>query len=183
MELRHPRQDLRWRRGDRPWRAWARHIQASHRGHNHGANARRLCLDRHAAVLPALVVRQAVRAQRGPLPQGLAGPRLRNRHQLEPVRGLSSRREHGHHADAGDGARGVRPQPLLQEQLRLQAVDGRGRHPRLPGLRQELYRGMRGPLWPGRGRARAGCGARTAKSRHTSLSRQEGHGPAFRGEA
>jgi len=35
---------------------------------------------------------------------------------------------HNDHADAGDCARGVRPQPLLQEQLSLQAMDGRRGH-------------------------------------------------------
>ena len=49
------------------------------------ADARRLCLDRHAAVLQALVLRQALRAQRGAVPQGHAGARLRDRHQLRPL--------------------------------------------------------------------------------------------------
>ena len=42
----------------------------------HRADARRLFLNRHAAVLQALVVRQALRAQRGDVPRRHAGPRL-----------------------------------------------------------------------------------------------------------
>ncbi len=44
-----------------------------------------------------------------PLPQGLAGPSLRDRHQLEPLRRLSARRKLRHDADARAGARRVRP--------------------------------------------------------------------------
>ena len=67
---------------DRARRAGARHLPEPDRGDHRRADARRLFLDRHAAVLPALVVRQAFRPRRGALPQGPAGPGLRDRDQL-----------------------------------------------------------------------------------------------------
>ena len=69
-------------RGDRARRARPRRLSQPDRGHHRRADARRLCLDRHAAVLQALVVRQAFRASGDVLSQGLPGPRLRDRDQL-----------------------------------------------------------------------------------------------------
>ena len=65
----HPRR----LRGDRARRARARRLSEPDRGHHRRADARRLFLDRHAAVLQALVVRQAFRPSRGVLPQGPDG--------------------------------------------------------------------------------------------------------------
>ena len=87
---------------DRRRRARPRHLSEPDRGDHRRADARRLFLDRHAAVLQALVVRQAFRPQRGALPQGLHGPRLRDRHQLQSLHLL----HHGGELrdDAGAGA-------------------------------------------------------------------------------
>ena len=63
-------------------------------------------------------------------------------------------------------ARRLRPQPLLQEQLRVQAVDRRRRHPRLSRLRQELHRQVRGALRRRGGRAR--CSMRRMRCRATA---------------
>ena len=57
-------------------RARPRRLSQPDRGHQHRADARCLFLDRHAAVLQALVVRQALRPQRGDVPRRHAGPRL-----------------------------------------------------------------------------------------------------------
>ena len=59
-------------RRSRVGRARARRLSQPDRGHHRRADARRLFLDRHAAVLQALVVRQALRPARGDLPQGAA---------------------------------------------------------------------------------------------------------------
>ena len=63
-------------RGDRDRRARAGRLSQPDRGHRHRADAGCLFLDRHAAVLQALVVRQALRPQRGDVPRRHAGPRL-----------------------------------------------------------------------------------------------------------
>ena len=68
----HPRR----LRGDRAIRTRARHLSQPDRGHHRRADAGRLFLGRHAAVLQALVVRQAFRPSGGVLPQGADGPRL-----------------------------------------------------------------------------------------------------------
>ena len=66
------------------------------------ADARRLFLDRHAAVLQALVVRQAFRpATRPCYRKGLQRPRLRDRHQLQSLHQLHHGGEHHDDADAG----------------------------------------------------------------------------------
>ena len=109
-------------------------------------------LGRHAADVFALVVRQALRARRGALSQGLSGARLRDRHQLQSLHQLLHGGEHHGDADAGAGARRVRTQPLLQEQLSVPAMDRPERHPRLSRIRQALCRGMRGALRRGGGR-------------------------------
>ena len=63
--------------------------------------------------------------------KGLAGPRLRDRHQFQPGDLLHHGRELHDDADAGHGACRVRPQSFLQEQLPVPAVDRCRRHPRL----------------------------------------------------
>ena len=65
------------------------------------ADARRLFLGRHAADVRALVLRQAFRARRDALPQGLSGARLRDRHQFQPLHQLLHGGEHDGDADAG----------------------------------------------------------------------------------
>ena len=115
-----------------------------------------LFLDRHAAVLPSLVLRQTLRASRSLLPPRDARPRLRDRHQQLALHLLPDGGEHGDDADARHRARGLRPQPLLQEQLSLQALDRCEGHPRLPRFRQGLYHPLRGTLWRGGRRADAG---------------------------
>ncbi len=57
--------------------------------------------------------------------RGLMGPRLRDRHQLGPLHLLRHGGEHGDDADARHRARRLRPQPLLQEQLSVPAMDRR----------------------------------------------------------
>ncbi len=88
------------------------------------------------------------------LPQGLSGARLRDRHQLQPVHQLLHGGEHDGDADAGHRPRRVRPQPLLQEQLSVPAVDRPRRHSRLSRFRQALCRRMRGTPRPRGGRDR-----------------------------
>ena len=82
----HPRRD----RDDRGRRARPRHLSQPDRDDHRRADARRLRLDRHAADLQALVVRQAFRAARGAVPQGPAGPGLRDRHQLQSLHHATS---------------------------------------------------------------------------------------------
>ena len=96
-------------------------------------------------------------ARREALPQGLHRPRLRDRDQLQPLHLLHHGREHHDDAGAGHGARRLRPQPLLQEQLPVQGVDRRRGHPRLSQLRQGLCRALRGAARHRRRRARARC--------------------------
>ena len=104
-------------------RSRPRRVPQPDRGHLGRADARRLFLGRHAADVFALVVRQALRARRDALSQGLSGARLRDRHQLQSLHQLLHGREHHGDADAGAGARGVRPQSFLQEQLSVPAMD------------------------------------------------------------
>ena len=61
LGLRHAVANLRRHRGDRGQRARARRLSEPDRGHLRRADARCLFLDRHAADVPALVVRQAFR--------------------------------------------------------------------------------------------------------------------------
>ena len=142
-------------RRDRRRRAGPRHLSQPDRGDHRRADARFLLLDRHAADVPALVVRQALRPRRGLLQARHAQPRLRAGHQLRPLHQLRHGGELHDHADAGDRARRLRPQPLLQEQLPVPDVDPAGPHHRLPELRQELRRRMRGALRRERGGERA----------------------------
>ena len=71
------------------------------------------------------------------------GPGLRDRHQFRPVHRLPHGRTRCD-AGAGDRARLLRAQLLLQGELPVPHVDGRQFHHRLPGLRQELRVRMRG---------------------------------------
>ena len=87
--------------------------------------------------------------------KGPHGPCLRDRDQQFAVHFLPDGRKYRDHAGAGDRARGVRPQPFFQEQLSLQAMDGRRRHSRLSRIREELCRPMRGASWPASGGADA----------------------------
>ena len=90
---------------------------------------------------------------------GPHGPGLRDRHQLEPVHLLHHGGELGDDADAGDRPCGFRAQSLLQEQLPVPGMDGRGRDPGLSRIREGLHHALRGALRPcGRG-AGARCGA------------------------
>ena len=131
------------------------HLPQPDRGHHRRADARFLLLDRHAGDVPALVVRQALRPGRGLLQARHAQPRLRARHQLRPLHQLHHGGELHDHAGAGAGARRLRAQPLLQEQLPVPALDPARPHHRLPGVRQDLRGRVRGAARPGGGRARA----------------------------
>ena len=125
-----------------------------------------------------------IRAQRSDVPQGLSGPRLRDRHQFQSVPRLHHGGKLRDDADLGAGARGLRPQPFLQEQLR---ASSNGPTPTASSTICEFARGtdrqVRGSLRPGRGRARAGRGARAAEPRHPPLPAQAHAGPALRAEA
>ena len=90
-----------------------------------------------------LFVRDEALYRRGP-----SRARLRDRHQLEPVHLLLHGRELDDDADAGHRPRRLRPQPLLQEQLSVPAMDRRRGHSRLSRLRQALHRALRGALRP-----------------------------------
>jgi stage V sporulation protein R len=61
----------------------------------------------------------------------------------QPLHQLPDGGEHDGDAGAGDRARRLRPQQLLQGQLPVPHVDRRGVDHRLPGLRQELRRRAR----------------------------------------
>ncbi len=146
------------RRGDRRDRRGvrARHLSEPDRDHQLRADARRLRFERPADRLSALVLRQGLHPPRAGLSQGVSGPRLRDRHQLQPLHRLSDGGELPDDAGAGDRARQLRPQLLLQGQLPVPAVH-RGRcHPRLPGVRAALRDGVRAALR----RRRGGRGAR-----------------------
>ena len=65
LGFRHDPAHPRRHRGDRRRRARPRRLSEPDRDHHGRADARRLFLDRHAAVLQALVVRQAFRPARG----------------------------------------------------------------------------------------------------------------------
>ena len=84
------------------------------------------------------------------------GAGLRDRDQLRPLHRLPDGGEHPAHAGAGHRPRRLRPQLLLQGQPPVPPVDQRQRHHRLPGVRPELHRRMRGAPRPGRGGAAAG---------------------------
>ena len=112
-----------------------RHLSEPDRDHHVRADARRLRVERAADRLSALVVRQGIHPQRAGLPARHAGPRLRDRDQLQSVHRVPDGGEHDDDAGAGDRARVLRPQLVLQGQSPVPAVDGRRRHPRLPGLR------------------------------------------------
>ena len=111
------------------------------------------------------------------------GPRLRDRHQFRPLHQLHHGGELRDDAGAGDRARRLRPQPLLQEQLPVPAVDRCRRHPRLSRLRQGLRRRLRGALRPGRGRAAARRRARADEPGRSPLSAQASARSALRGTA
>ena len=160
VELRADQQGLRRDGRDRAGRDRARHLSQPDRGHHRRADARLLLLDRHAGDVPALVVRQALRPRRGLLQARHAQPRLRARHQFRSLHQLHHGGELHDHAGAGAGARRLRPQPFLQEQLPVPALDPARPHHRLPGLRQDLRGRVRGAARPGGGRKRARCRAR-----------------------
>ena len=86
-----------------------------------------------------------------------------------PVHLLHHGRELHDHADAGHGACRVWPQPLLQEQLFVPAVDRCRRHPRLSELCPRLCRQMRGEIRVRGGRARARRRARAEGPRRQPL--------------
>ena len=134
----------------------AGHLSEPARDDHGRADARRLCLGRHAGELPALVVRQAVHPQREELPARPHGPGLRDRDQFRSLHRLPDGREHHADAGAGDGACLLRPQLVLQGQLPVPDVDRCQLDRRLPGLRQGLHRRVRGAARRGRG----GGGAR-----------------------
>ncbi len=125
MGFRQAAPRLRRHRGDRARRDGPRHLSQPDRGDHLRADARRLRLDRPAADVPALELRQALRPRGGALPPRPSGPRLRDRHQFEPLHQLHHGGELHDDADAGHRARRLRPQPLLQEQLPLPPVDRR----------------------------------------------------------
>ena len=131
----------------------ARLLPAPAGDHQRRADDGRLCVDRHAGLLPPLVLRQAFPGHREPLQARPDGPGLRDRHQLRPVHRLPDGREHAAHAGAGDRPCRLRAQLVLQGQPPVQAVDQRRRHRRLPGVRAQLHRAVRGATWRGRGRA------------------------------
>ena len=158
MDLREARDDLRGDPGDRRAGPRPRRLSQPDRDHLLRADARRLLRHRHAADVPALVLRQALRPRGDDVPQGLPGPGLRDRDQLQPLHQLLHGREHHGDADPGPGARRLRAQPLLQEQLPVPAVDRCRGDPRLPGVRQGLHRQVRGAPRPGRRRGGPGRG-------------------------
>ena len=82
-------------------RSRPRRLSQPDRDHLGRADARRLLLGRHAADVRPLVLRQAFRARRGALPQGLPGARLRDRDQLQSMHQLLHGGEHDGDADAG----------------------------------------------------------------------------------
>ena len=83
--------------------------------------------------------------------KGLHGSCLRDRDQLaSPCISYLMEENTATMQTLVDRACGLRPQPLLQEQLSVQAVDRRGRHSRLSRFRQGLHRQLRGAPWPGR---------------------------------
>ena len=127
------------------------------------------CLGRPAADVSALELRQALRLPRNAVPQGPAGARLRDRHQLQPLHLLHHGGKLHDDADAGHRARRVRPQSFLQEQLPVPAMDRRRRHPRLPRASPRLRDEVRGKIRHGSGRARARRGARAEGPRRQPL--------------
>ena len=148
VELRSDPQGLRRDGRHRAGRTRARHLSQPDRGHHGRADARRLFLDRHAADVPALVVRQALRPRRGLLQARHAHAGLRAGHQLRSLHQLRHGGELHDHAGPGAGACRLRAQPLLQEQLPVPDVDPARPHHRLSGLRQDLCGRVRGALRP-----------------------------------
>ncbi len=108
-------------------RVRARHLSEPDRDHHLRADAGRLRVERAADRLSALVVRQGVHPQRAGVSARHAGPGLRDRHQLQSVHRVPDGGEHDGDAGAGDRARVLRPQLLLQGQLPVPAVDRRRR--------------------------------------------------------
>ena len=125
----------------------ARHLSRPARDHHRRADDGRLRQRGHAGHLPPLVLRQAVHLHREELPPRPHGPGLRDRHQLRSLHRLPDGGEHDGHAGAGDRARGLRAQQLLQGQLPVPHVDRCVVDHRLPGLRAELRQRVRGAPW------------------------------------
>ena len=169
-----PRRDRR----DRRRRSRARHLSQPDRDHHGRADARCLFVDRHAAACTVTGRSASTSRARRRSTARATGPRLRDRHQLQSLHRLRHGREHHDDADAGDGARRLRPQPLLQEQLPVPAVDRRESDPRLPLVRQGLYRRVRGTVWGGDGRGCARFRARADGAGRLPLS---GAAPVARG--
>ena len=147
----HPRRH----RGDRRRRARPRRLSEPDRDHHGRADARRLFVDRHAAVLQALVVRQAVRPARGrSTARGCAAWPTRSSSTPIPASATSWRRT------PRRCRRWSSPMPpsattISSRTTTCSAVDGCRRHPRLSRIRQGLHHRMRGALRPGGRRARA----------------------------
>ncbi len=135
---------------------WPRHLSEPARDHHRRANDGCLHLGRDAGVIQPLVVRQAFPEHREKLPPWADGAGVRNRHQFQSLYCLPDGREQPDDAGAGDRARGVRPQLLLQGQLPVPKLDRCRRHRRLYGVRQELHRRMRAAAWHR-------CGGRIAR--------------------
>ncbi len=165
---------LRRDRGDRCRRVGAGPFRQYDRSDHRRTNARFLRIDRYAADVPALVVRQAVRARRGPLSEGRAGAGLRTGHQFGPLHQLHHGRELHDDADTGTRPRSHGAQPLLQEQLLVSRMDATRRHPRLPRLRQVLCHPLRGTVRRRRSRASARCRARFDGAGRQPQSRHQG---------
>jgi hypothetical protein len=140
-----PRGDPRHGRALRPG-----HLPQPARDHHRRADDGRLRQRRHAGELPPLELRQGVHRHREELQARPHGPGLRDRHQLQPLHQLPDGGEHDGDAGAGHRARRLRPQQLLQGQLPVPHVDRCVVDHRLPGLRQELRRRLRGAPRPGR---------------------------------
>ena len=174
LEFRDAAAHPRCLRGDRAQRAWPRRLSEPDRGHHRRADARRLFLDRHAAVLQALVVRQAVSPIRRPSTargcMGLAYEIVINSspcisYLMEENTATMQTLVIAHAAFGHNHF-------FKNNYLFKQWTDAYGILDYLE-LRQGLCRAMRGASRPGRGRAHARCRARADVAWHPPLSRQE----------
>ena len=107
------------------------------------------------------------------LPARPDGPGLRDRHQLRSLHQLPDGGEHDGDAGARDRPCGLRPQQLLQGQLPVPPLDRRVVDHRLPRLRPELHRRVRGEARHAGGRGPARLLPRAAELRRRPLQAAE----------
>ena len=151
----------------------ARHLSEPARGHHRRADDGCLCLGRHAGELSPLVLRQAFHRHREELPARPDGAGLRDRHQLQSLHRLPDGGEHDWRCRRWSSRTPPTATTPSSRATTCSALwtDAVVDH-RLPGLRQELHRRVRGAPRHRGGRGR--CSTPAMRCRTTASTATAG---------